>query len=174
MMYFRLMQEDRIPYGVLLTQLDQIGGYRAAVTGSLRELDRVIVSTVNPSKLNFYPDVLDRQLFLIKGDVKKVFDLFLREVEYKFCCLLDDETAQHEYYYIPLLDLVPCLSEKSTSNPTGSKVSKVVLEEQLIKGKHIFRVSNTKDTVVVVSLAAAEALLRKKPIGIRLKQVELA
>ena len=100
MRYFRLEQDKRIPYGVTLNKLADIGGYYESKGGDLSGLDRVIVSYVNSSPINFYPDILDRQIFMIKGAVKEVFDVFLPELEYKHCVFLDNPYDRYEEYFI--------------------------------------------------------------------------
>jgi uncharacterized protein YqfB (UPF0267 family) len=73
--YYKLGQDRRIPYAVVLNKLDRIGGYRESLKGDLSSLDKIIVSPVYSSQVNFYPDILDRQLFMIKDSVKDVFEI---------------------------------------------------------------------------------------------------
>jgi len=152
MKYYRLCQDRRIPYSVLLTNLNNIGGYYESKGGNLSLLDKTIVSFVNSSPINFYPDILDRQIFMIKDAVKEVFDLFMPELEYKHCCLLDNPNNRHELYFIPVLDLVD-MSKNST------------------KGTHIFRLKDTREIEVIISLEVVEAILRRKSAGIRISPV---
>lgn len=153
MKYFKLGQDNRIPYGVLLTGVNRIGGYYESKGGNLSSLDKVIVSFVNSSPINFYPDILDRQIFMIKGAVKEVFDLFLPELEYKHCVMLDNPEKRYEQYFIPVLDVLD-------------------MQEGLMREKHIFRIAGTKEIEVAASLEVVEAMLRRKSIGVRISPVE--
>lgn len=148
MKYFKIGQDRRIPYGVLLTNLNNIGGYYESKKGELTPLDDVIVSFVNSSPINFYPDILDRQIFMIKDSVKEVFDLFMPELEYKHCCLLDNPNDRYGIYYIPMLDVLD-------------------IKDGITQSRNIFRIADTKEIEVSVSLDVIEALLRRKPTGIR-------
>ena len=152
MKHFSLEQDKRIPYGVLLTQLNNIYGYYESKKGNLTSLDRAIISFVNSSPINFYPDVLDRQIFMIKGVVKEVFDLFLPELEYKHCCLLDNPNRKHELYFIPILSSRSVLADAE-------------------KNDYIFRLVNERDSKVIISIEVAEAILRRKPTGIRISSI---
>ena len=153
MRYFKLSQDRRIPYGVLLSDVDKIDGYYESKSGDLFNLPDVVPSSIAPSPLNFYPDILDRQFFMVKGAVKEVFDMFLPKAEYKHCCLLDNSNSEYFVYYIPVLDVMK-------------------LSEGLEHGGHIFRIAGTKEIEVAASLAAAEAVLRRKPVGVRVSCVD--
>jgi len=154
MRYFKLGQDRRIPHSVLLTNTNRIGGYEESKGGHLSDLDRVIASTVNSSPINFYPDILDRQLYMVKGAVKEVFDLFLPEIRYKHCVLLDKPEKKHERYYIPMLDVFEVNAGRA-------------------RGLHIFRIKNTKEIEVAASLEVVEAILRRNPIGVRIETLSL-
>ena len=155
MKYFKLSQDKRIPYSVLLTNTTRIGGYNESKDGYLSDLDRVIASAVNSSPINFYPDILDRQLYMIKGAVKEVFDLFLPEIRYKHCVMIDKPEKRCERYYIPLLDVFD-------------------LSEGCAHGNHIFRMRNTEGAKIeiVASLEVVEAILRRKPEGVRVESLQ--
>jgi hypothetical protein len=151
--YFKLEQDKRIPYGVLLSKTNDIGGYHKAMGGDLAALDDVVVSFVrNSSSINFYPDILDRQLFMVKGSVKEVFDLFLPELEYKHCIVLDNPYDRYEQYFIPMLDVLD-------------------LEKGMAWDNHIFFIAEKKEAEAVVSLDVAEATLRRKPEVVRITTV---
>ena len=152
MKYFSLGQDHRIPNGVLLTNLNNINGYYEYKKGNPSMLDDSFVSPVNSSPINFYPDILDRQIFMVKGTVKEVLDIFMPEMEYKYCCLLDETNSVYENYCIPMLHEVD-----------------IHLGDEL--GLHIFRNENAKNIEVLTSLEFVEALLRRNPIGCRVIHV---
>jgi len=152
MTYYKLGQDQRIPYSVLLTELSKIGGYFDSESGDLSTLDKVIVSVVSSSPINFYPDILDRQIFMIKGAVKEVFDMFLPELAYKHCVLLDKPEKRSEQYFIPVLDMFD-------------------MQGGLQRGKHIFRIADSKEKEVAASLEAVEAILRRAPEGVRISAI---
>ena len=153
MKYFRLSQDHRIPYGVTLKGLDRISGYYEAKKGDLSGLDKQIMLLVNSSPLNYYPDILDSHIFMIKDVLKSVFDLFLPHLRYKKCSLLDKKTKRCDYYYIPVLGIV----EKDAG---------------MAQDMHIFRIAEAKETQVAASLAVIEAVLRRRPSGVRCIPIE--
>jgi len=147
--YFKIGQDRRIPYGVMLTHLDRISGYSDSKKGSFSSLDYVIVSTIDSSPINFYPDILDRQIIMIKGAVKDVFDLFLPVLEYKHCCLVDRDNDRCDVYYIPTLEVLD-------------------VQEGVAQCRHIFYSFEKKEIEIIASLVVIEAILRRKPIGVRI------
>jgi len=147
--YFKIGQDRRIPYGVMLTHLDRIDGYSDTKKGNFSSLDYVIVSTINLSPINFYPDILDRQIIMVKGAVKDIFDIFLPELEYKHCCLVDNNYERYDVYYIPLLDVFN-------------------IQEGIAQGRHLFYSIEMKEIEVLASLEVIEAILRRKPMGVRI------
>jgi len=148
MKYFKICQEKRGSYGILLKDLNSIGGYKESQKGDMSKLDNSMVLLIDPGSADFYADILDRQLFMIKNAVKEVFDLFLPELEYKHCCLIDSASEKYEQYHIPVLEVLDTQTA-STEN------------------KHIFRLIDTKETAVMASLEVVEALLRRNPVGVR-------
>jgi len=148
--YFKLRQDERLPNSVRLT-----GDYHEARNGDLSNVDSVIVSLVNSSPLNFYPDIISGQLFMVKGAVKQVFDMFLPKMQYKHCVMIDEPENKYEQYYIPVLDVFDV-----------SEVSKAVAS-----GRQIFRVISPRERAVVASLAAVEAVLRRSPAGIKIDAI---
>ena len=146
MRYFKLGQDRRIPNAVLLSNLNSIEGYYEYKRGNVKLLDDSFVSVVNPGQVVCYPDILDRQIFMIKGPVKEVFDIFVPELEYKHCCFLDRTKRAYEQYYVPMLDAM------------GFKAG-------IGSGRFVFRNDDSSDFEVVASLEVIEALLRRRPAG---------
>jgi len=153
MTYFNLCQDTRIPNGVLLTDINKIHGYFEYKNCNASELDGFFVSMVNPSPVNFYPDILDRQIFMVKDSIKDVIDLFIPDMDYKHCCLIDDPNNSFVQYYIPMLDI--------TDEEVG-------IESNL----PIFRVADNNKLVIVASLDFVEAVLRRQPVGCRINLLQ--
>ena len=153
MKYFKLSQDHRIPYGVTLKGLDRIAGYYEAKKGDLYGLNNHITLWVSSSPLNYYPDILDSHIFMIKDVLKSVFDLFLPHPRYKKCFLFDKKTEEFELYHIPFLDIV----EKDAG---------------MAQGLHIFRIAESKEIQIAASLEVIEAVLRRRPTGVRCIPIE--
>lgn len=156
MRYFKLSQDRDIPGGVSLSGVNSIGGYHEARSGDLSMLDNAFVSHVDYNSLNSCPDILDLDLFMVKGAVKQVFDMYIPKSQYKHCILTERDGKKHEQYFIPLLDLVD----------VGEGL------EAAAQDKQIFRIISSNERMVVVSLEVIEAVLRRSPMGVRVDVID--
>lgn len=86
---------------------------------------------------------------------------------------MDRENNALEYYYALTLPKIDCLSDESVSNLDRSVIKNIAVRADAITGQDIFRVIGVNCNVVIVSLAVAECLLRRKPKGIKLTRVKL-
>jgi len=150
MKYFNICQDVRIPYSVLMTNLNAIAGYYEYKRGNASALDDSFVSFVTSSPVNFYPDILDRQIFMVKDVVKDVIEMFMPDMVYKSCCLIDERNNKYEQYHIPMLDTVG-------------------MQHGMEWGYYIFRNKDLNNVEVFASLEIVEALLRRKPKGCRIQ-----
>jgi hypothetical protein len=134
-----------------MTNLNAITGYYEYKRGNASALDDSFVSFVTSSPVNFYPDILDRQLFMVKDVVKDVIDMFMPDMVYKNCCLIDERNNKYEQYHIPMLDTVG-------------------MQQGMEWGHYVFRNKDSDNIEILASLELVEALLRRKPTGCRIQK----
>jgi len=181
MRYFRLHQDLRRESGLTTHGVDD--KMREAIRGNLSALDNLTVVKAHTFKGRYFSELLSRQVFMYKNSVKEVFDLYEPSLEYKDFCIIDVENDSYvQYYSAPILKHVPALSPKS-ERPFSS-TSKLYLDKKAVvemDGLDIFRLSDYDDlrqtglnNCVVVSLAVAESLMRRKISEILLTHLELA
>lgn len=157
MRYFRISQDRDVPGSVRLSGVNNIGGYHEARGGDLSKLDRAIASLVDYNALNSCPDILDHDLFMVKGAVKQVFDMFLPRVQYKHCVMAERDGKRHEQYYIPLFDV---LDESEA-------------QEAMTQNRPIFCFfKGSREIWVVASVEVIEAVLRRNPAGIKISVID--
>ena len=75
--------------------------------------------------------------------------------------------------YIPILEEIESLSEKSEKGVNKTIYKKIVLDKEKIKDKKIFKIKESSKTMVVVRLDVAESILRRKPKGVFLEKLEI-
>lgn len=56
--------------------------------------------------------------------------------------------------------------------PNG-ELQELILDKRKVRGRDIFRVRGMMENKVVVSLAVAESILRRKPYGVSIKKVSV-
>ena len=136
------------------------------------EIPEVIV--VEPGEFNLYPEILSRQVFMVKQSILDVILLFNKNMKYSMKYVMDRKYKKMHPYFIPFLQTVDCLSTKAEI-ASGGKLSKAVLNAKKIqKETHIFQLDKLQKNTIVVSTALLEAILRRKPEMITFTRVEMS
>lgn len=120
-----------------------------------------------------YPDVLDRDLFLISEQMKSVFSMYQSGIVFKNVSLVNLKNGHMLSYNMPLLQEVDCLSSESELNLDRSVIKKMVLMESKIGDHRIFRLKHGDSQIVIVRLDVAESILRRNFYGVSLRRIEL-
>lgn len=120
-----------------------------------------------------------RGYIFVKDEVKKVLELYGGDILFKQVLFLDSVAKKSQRYWLIILKPLECLSEKSKIG-TNQSVKELVLKESCIKGKHVLSVSMVKNKdssyirkALIISLAVAESILRRKIIGIKYQKVRV-
>lgn len=125
----------------------------------------------NTPQLEIY-DATAQPAFIVSDSLKRVFSLYEPQMQFKGIQLyandLEDNTSP--LYWWPFIPPIECLSNETTKYPTGN-LKNLVLDYDKISTRQIFRVADLLEFKVVVSLAVAESMLRRKMTGFTLKPV---
>ena len=179
MRYFCLQQDLRRESGLATYGVDD--KMREAIRGNLSVLDNLTVVKARTNKGRYFSELLSDQVFMYKNSVKEVFDLYEPSLEYKDFCIIDLENDNYvQYYSAPILKRVSALSPKSERS--FNSTDKLYLDKRAVEeldGPDIFRLDDlddlhiSRDKCIVVSLAVAESLMRRKISKILLTHLEL-
>ena len=85
--------------------------------------------------------------------------------------LLDYSRGISKLYYLPILQEIECLSEKSELMPNRYGIVKAVLDLNKVGEHSIFKIGGVFDDYYVVRLDVAESFLRREAVGISLTEV---
>lgn len=124
--------------------------------------DRNVVYCDTFRKLDF-TDIVDGQAFLVSEKIRRVFEIYERQITYKFFCILNNLADEYMTYYAPILPVVDCMVK-----PGPGRENKLILRESAIDSASIFRVKYDEREIVVVRLDVAESLLRRDVRGVEL------
>lgn len=114
-------------------------------TGSAYKIsDRNVVFSDSTDHLKFI-DYLESPIILISKNMKKVFSMYARNIQYKQFCILNNKVGDYGIYYAPIIDTTDRIGENC-----------------------IARVKLQLKEVLVVRLDVAESLLRRNIEGILL------
>ena len=112
-------------------------------------------------------DILDGQVFLVSGMVKRVFEMYERGMSYKFFCCLNNVTGEYGTYYAPMIPFIDCLAKGRAEK------GRTAIWQERITDRAVFRAENPLQEMVMIRLDVAESLLRRRPKGIELERIIL-
>lgn len=85
---------------------------------------------------------------------------------------MDMITHNLKLYHLPILKKIDCLLEESKTNLDRSEIKEAVLDYEKIKDYSLFQLDNVKGTHIVIRLDLLESALRRKMIGLCIREVE--
>lgn len=124
------------------------------------------------SSQTVFTDIVTAPFLLVSEAVKEIMEAYEPTIKYKEMVLLDRDTPKYALYYLPVLDIVDCLSrEKTKFNMMGVTILEMALDREKIPDKSIFKLVNGTANYILVRLDLAESLLRRDLLGIGLTRV---
>ena len=111
--------------------------------------DRNVVFSDSIDHLKFI-DYLESPIILISKNIKKVFSMYAKNIQYKQFCVLNNKVGDYGVYYAPIMDTTDA-----------------------VENKCIARVKLQQKEALVVRLDVAESLLRRNMDGILLSSLSL-
>lgn len=127
---------------------------------------------IRASRETVFTDIVTAPFLLVSEAVKEILEAYEPTIKYKEMVLLDTETPKYALYYLPVLDVVDCLSrEKTKFNLMGVTILEMALDRDKIPDKSIFKLVNDLESYILVRLDLAESLLRRDLLGIGLTKV---
>jgi 6-pyruvoyl-tetrahydropterin synthase len=137
------------------------------------KIEEIVIFNVKCDEETEFLGILDRNLFLISEEMKKIIEKYDSEIIFKTTPLIDLPHTRQENYYMPIFEEIECLSEKAELNLNKTVIKKIILDKQKIKNKKIFKIKESSETLVVVRLDVAESLLRREFKGMCLERLEI-
>lgn len=140
---------------------------------SFNQLPSVSIIPVDQTSEEQYLDWLSKPWPMISDEMKNILALYNPKMEYKQIDLIDRQNyLQHTYwsFYVPSVD---CLSPETEFYPDRS-LKNLVVNRQKIKTHHFFSIRGIREPLYLVSLDAAESLLRRELTGFILESVNQA
>lgn len=171
--YFLLKQDERYANTPRLRDIFYKANVRNINRENSHKIDDVVIFQVDAEDGCEYTDILDKQIFLVSEKLIKVISKYDSEMIIKTLPLIDAKRDRQENYYLPILEDVEALNEKTELGFNKTVYKKIVLDKEKIKDKKIFRIKESSKNLVVVRLDVAESILRRKPKGICLERLEV-
>lgn len=171
--YFLLKQDKRYTNTPKLMDVFNKIDIRNINLLNAHKIEDMIIFNIKCNEETEFLDILDTQLFLISEDMKKIIEKYNVDIIFKIIPLIDLSHERQENYYLPIIEELNCLSEKSEFNLYKTEIKKIILNSEKIKWKKIFKIKESSKTLIVVRLDVAESLLRREYKGIYLERLEI-
>lgn len=128
---------------------------------------------IEESENTVFTSIIEHPFPLVLSEVKEVFDMYESHIIYKEVVLLDSKNEKTGIYYLPILEEVNCLNERSEFNLNRSIIRKGVIDYERTDGKAIFRLGGVNHYYMVGRLDLVESILKRNVRGIGLKELEV-
>lgn len=128
---------------------------------------------IHESENTVFTSIIDNPFPLISTEIRDVFDIYEPHIIYKEIVLLDQKYERAKVYYLPILEEIECLHEKSEYNLDKSVIKKGVIDYEKTKDKAIFRLMGFDHYYMVGRLDLVESILKRNVKGIGLKELEV-
>lgn len=117
----------------------------------------------------FFPDILFDPCILVSRICMETILMYRSDIRYKSIKLLHHDTRRCETYFVPLLQEVRCISDRTQYNNIGNRIIKLVLEAEKIREMIVFRIAGYNGKCVIGREDFIESILRR---GIRVISFE--
>lgn len=118
-----------------------------------------------------FTDVIFYPNFMVSEQARKTISLYDPFIRFLRVILTEHEKKISRKYYLPILDEVDCLTENSKFNLNKSMIHHAEIDENKIRGRKLFCVAGLNSKCVMIRADLAESFLRRKLVGIGLKEV---
>ncbi|OAB35933.1 hypothetical protein [Paenibacillus glacialis] len=159
--YYLLTEDHRIT--------NKIAPKGKEMTDSFNILPPLSVVQVNHTSPEQYLDWFIKPRLMMSDDMKNTLVMYNPKMECKHMDLVDQQHSQYTYwsFNVPSVD---CLSMETEFYPDG-RLKKLVLDHGKIKRHHFFTIQGIMEPYHIISLDAAESLLRRGMTGFILENV---
>lgn len=174
MEYFELSQNKKVENPIELLGLDPQEYCYAMKKEDFEKLEKLKVAYFSGREFEEICDIIKTPTFMISDEMKKLFLLYEKEIEFKSVQIFPTATESKQYplYWVPRFEEINCYHKNTVIHDLGS-VKRLVLEQSKIGNKQIFRLPGLLEYKVVVSMPVAESILRRRFYGVGLQKIEV-
>lgn len=172
MEYYELIADPLISNPIQIQHIDVATYKDKATWAEFKMAPKMTVGYFdNAPQVEIY-DLLARPTFLVSDSLKRLFALYNPYMQFKgirvYANDLEDDEAP--LYWWPFIPSIECLSDQTTKYPTGM-LEHLVLDSSTLHNESIFRIAGILENKIVISLALAESMIRRKMTGFTLEPI---
>ncbi|SFF35928.1 hypothetical protein SAMN04487969_12947 [Paenibacillus algorifonticola] len=117
-------------------------------------------------------DWLERPIRMVSDKIKTIATKYNARIAFKRVYFMNREQQFQPLYWAMQVPAIDALSSQSSFHPDQT-IKRLVLARSKIAGHHMFTIAGVREPYLVLSLAAAESLLRREATGFVLNRVEV-
>ena len=170
MKYF-LIETDKknhIPYAI---NVNRAVDTRYANRANAYKIPNCFVVDMKTPAAVFFPGILIEPFLMVEKQAADVIEMYAPETIFKTIYLLETASGISATYFMPFVEEIECLADKSKMNRGKTALLEIVLRKGPIQQKQIFRVAGYKHTYLIGGMAFVESILRRGVRGIKLTEV---
>lgn len=170
MKYYIMSQDTKIQNGI---KFREFSGKKSEEFGieHIGRIKNTVTMHVNDTEHTVYEEVIEAPCYMVSKRIYDVIHMFDPDVAFSNAVFSFKE-REPQMYKILLTDRIDVLHESSEFNKDNS-LKHLILDKEKIQGAHIFRIAGISPNYIVVSMAIAESILRRKCEGLCLTEVEI-
>lgn len=174
MEYFELVQSKKVENPIELMGLDPEEYCYDMKREQFEQLEKLKVAYFTGREFEEICDILTAPTFLVSDGMKKLLSLYEKKIAFKGVQVFpaEKESRQYPQYWVPCFPEVNCFHKNTVINELGM-IEKLVLDQNKIGKRKIFRLPDILQYKVIVSMPVAESILRRRFYGVELKEAEV-
>lgn len=172
MKYFLLETDksNKIPYSINSSRAIDIRNTNR--NNAYKVLNGSVVNMKVPTEV-FFPSVFTEPLLLVEKNVADTMLMYDPSVVFKTIYLLENESGLYKTYFMPFVEELECLSDKTEKSRGGMALTKIVLKREAAGSKAVFKIAGFDHNYLIGRLDFVESILRREAGGIKFTEIEV-
>lgn len=140
--------------------------------GSYYKIPRRMLFRIEEEQDTLFVDTIINPVFIVSELLHKLLSKFEPNLNFKEFILLDQKYGKTETYYLPTLEEVDCLSDKSEFNLLHNELTKIIINKEKVQDKSIFTISGVEKRYVITRIDVVESMIRRNATGFTITEIE--
>lgn len=173
---FSIRQSDRVKNPIKIIGYDPQLYHYNMTKDEVSTLPKLAVGYYTDYENVEFPAIIHEPVFMVDNELKKLLKLYEREMIFRGLHVYDDKLDEknvkmYSYWAVGLASY-SCVHPDVKVLPNGS-VEKLILYQDKIPQKDVFKVRGIIEERVIVSEAVIESILRRHMYGISIEEVDI-
>lgn len=172
MRYFFITQDAELPCTIQYRDFDVNGGRHIFSRQDVKRLNDSVVLYLNGSGKEARWDFLQCPVTMFDERFRDILDAYEPGLIFQEVVMIHKENILQYQYVHALMEQVDAVADNTEYYPNGT-VKRLILDRKKIGRHNLFMLDGNYRKDPIVSLALAESLLRRQPIGLCFEEVEV-